>query len=221
MTPRTRTTRLMATLIFGLLFTGIGGAYLQSTAPAARADNPSLLEHAAHSAIPAGNYQVVTVPTTAKPAAPKPVVNRPKAPVRPVNSNLEPIVEIGTMEIPKIGLVHPIYHGITMRNIDKGPSHWPGTAMPGAPTGNSVFAGHRVTKTHPFNRIDEMQPGDKVYFTVNGVRSAYVMTGHEIVTPKEIRIVNQTAEPTATLFACHPKGSAKYRYVIHLALTSE
>ena len=147
-------------------------------------------------------------------------VSRPKAPVRSA-PNLEPIVRIGTIEIPKIGLVHPIYHGITMRNIDQGPSHWPGTAMPGDPTGNAVFAGHRVTHSHPFLRIAELENGDKVYFTVNGVRSVYVMTGHEVVTPKEIRIVDQTAEPTATLFACHPPHSAKYRYVVHLALTSE
>jgi len=215
---------MLATLIFGLLFTGVGGAFLQETAPAARAgDDPNLLLRAAGAtAVPAGNYQVVTVPTTAaKAAAPRVGVSRPRQPVRPVASNLEPIVQIGTIEIPKIGLVHPIFHGITMRNIDQGPSHWPGTAMPGDSTGNAVFAGHRVTHTHPFLRIAELQKGDKVYFTVNGVRSVYVMTSSEVVTPQELRIVNQTAEPTATLFGCHPPHSAKYRYVVHLALSSE
>ena len=61
----------------------------------------------------------------------------------------EPIVEIGMIEIPKIGLYHRVMHGISLRNIDLGPSHWPGTAMPGE-LGNTVFAGHRVTHTHPF-----------------------------------------------------------------------
>jgi len=46
----------------------------------------------------------------------------------------------------------------------------------------------------------------------------YVVTGHEIVDPTAIRIVDQTAEPTATLFACHPPGSVAERYVVHLAL---
>ena len=126
---------------------------------------------------------------------------------------------IGTIEIPKIGLTSPIYHGISMRNIDLGPSHWPGTAMPGQ-VGNAVFAGHRVTHTHPFLHIDQLVPGDQVIFTVNGVRSVYVVTGHDIVTPSQTDIVNQTATPTATLFACHPPHSAAYRYVVHLALAT-
>ena len=44
------------------------------------------------------------------------------------------------------------------------------------------------------------------------------MTGHEIVDPTAIRIVDQTPEPTATLFACHPPGSVAERYVVHLTL---
>jgi sortase A len=129
----------------------------------------------------------------------------------------EPIQEIGTIEIPKIGLVHQIFHGITMRNIDRGPSHWPGTAFPGE-VGNAVFAGHRVTKSHPFRNIDQLEPGDEVIFTVNGFRTTYAVTGQEVVVPSALHIVDQTPTPTATLFACHPPGSARYRIVVRLAL---
>ena len=38
-----------------------------------------------------------------------------------------PIVQIGTVEIPRIGLVHPVYEGITLTVIDHGPGHWPGS----------------------------------------------------------------------------------------------
>jgi len=131
----------------------------------------------------------------------------------------EPLVEIGTIEIPKINLVHPIFHGISLRTIDHGPSHWPGSAMPGE-VGNAVFSGHRVTHTKPFRDIDRLTPGDQVVFTVNGVRSTYVVTGNEIVTPEGMHIVEPTATPTATLFACHPPGSARYRFVVHLALSA-
>lgn len=131
----------------------------------------------------------------------------------------EPLVEIGTMEIPKINLTHRIFHGISLRTIDRGPSHWPGSAMPGE-VGNAVFAGHRVTHTKPFRDIDQLVPGDQVFFTVNGARSSYVVTGHEIVTPEGMHIVDPTPTPTATLFACHPPGSARYRYVVHLALSA-
>ena len=131
----------------------------------------------------------------------------------------EPLVEIGTMEIPKIGLSHRLFHGISLRTIDRGPSHWPGSALPGQ-VGNAVFSGHRVTHTKPFRDLDKMVPGDEAIFTVNGVRSVYVMTGHEIVTPDGMHIVEPTPTPTATLFACHPPGSARYRYVVHMALAA-
>ena len=108
-------------------------------------------------------------------------------------------------------------HGITLRNIDHGPSHWPGTPLPGE-MGNTVFAGHRVTHSHPFRRIHELVPGDEIFFTVAGVRSRYVVTGHEIVLPNRLDIVNPTPTPTVTLFACHPPGSARQRYVVRGAL---
>ena len=129
----------------------------------------------------------------------------------------EPHVVLGTIEIPKLGLNVPLNHGISLVSIDRGPSHWPGTALPGS-RGNVVVAGHRVTKTRPFRHIDKLVPGDEVIFTVMGDRWVYRVTGSEIVTPDALRIVQQTAEATATLFACHPPGSARYRYVVRLAL---
>ena len=129
----------------------------------------------------------------------------------------EPIVLLGTITIPKLGLVHDLYQGVTLRNIDRGPSYWPGTALPGQP-GNTVVAGHRVTHDHPFGDIDKMRPGDLVIFDVGGTRSTYRMTSSEIVSPDAVWIANQTPTPTATLYACHPPHSKKYRYVVHLAL---
>ena len=38
------------------------------------------------------------------------------------------------------------------------------------------------------------------------------------LTPKQTEIANQTPDATGTLFACHPPGSARYRYVVHLKL---
>ena len=162
----------------------------------------------------AGKGGAGTTTVAAATAAP-----RSSKPVTPPRDSYapEPIVKIGIIEIPKIGLFHEIYHGISLRNIDEGPSHWPGTAMPGEP-GNAVFAGHRVTHTHPFRNIDQLVPGDLVIFHINGLKSTYSVTGSQVVVPTDLSIVNPTAEATATLFACHPPHSAKYRYVVHLAL---
>ncbi len=147
--------------------------------------------------------------------APSPLptpVEPPENPYAP-----EPKVVLGTIEIPRLGLAVPLNQGISLQSIDRGPSHWPGTALPGDP-GNVVIAGHRVTQTAPFRNIDQLEAGDRVIFTVGNERSTYRVTGSEVVTPDAMRIVEQTQEPTATLFACHPPGSATYRYVVKLVL---
>lgn len=131
-----------------------------------------------------------------------------------------PVVDdsvIGGIEIPRLGLDVPLHQGIEMTFINRGPSHWPGTAMPGN-AGNVVVAGHRVTKTKPFRHIDSLLVGDEVVFTVDGGRWVYRVTGHEVVDDQAMWITEQTAEATATLFACHPPGSAAYRWVTRLAL---
>jgi sortase A len=131
----------------------------------------------------------------------------------------EPVTVVGTIEIPALGLARPLHEGVTLNNIDRGPSHWPGTAMPGE-LGNVVVAGHRVTHGGPFRHIDKLVAGDEVIFTVGERRSVYRVTDHEVVTPDAIHIVDQTPEFTGTLFACHPPGSEAYRYVVRLALVT-
>lgn len=131
----------------------------------------------------------------------------------------ERVVEIGTIEIPKIDLVHRLFQGVTLHNIDAGPSHWPGTAVPGK-RGNAVFAGHRVTHSRPFLRVNELGAGDEVTFRVAGIRSVYRVTETLVVWPDDVWIADQSDEPTATLYACHPPGSAAQRIVVRMALVS-
>ncbi len=208
------TRRLTLVLVAGLLFSFLGAAVIKKNEKFN--ENPLL---AASTPTTVSTTTTVPTPTTAAAAPIRTArASRPVAPPRDSYA-AEPIVEIGTIEIPKIGLFHKIMEGISLRNIDQGPSHWPGTAMPGQ-NGNTVFAGHRVTHTHPFLRINELVPGDEVIFHIQGVRSVYSVTGSEIVYPNQLSIVNQTETPTGTLFACHPPHSAKQRYVVHLALVS-
>lgn len=129
----------------------------------------------------------------------------------------EPYIELGTIEIPKIKVKEPLLEGVTDSTLDDGPGHWPGTAMPGR-TGNVVVGGHRTSHTRPFRYIDQLVPGDEVIFNTADGRFVYLVDRTEIVTPKDTWIVNQTAERTATLFACHPLGSTSHRMVVFLKL---
>jgi sortase A len=130
-----------------------------------------------------------------------------------------PIVKIGEIQIPRIGLVHPVFEGVTLTVIDHGPGHWPGSADPGQ-LGNAVFAGHRVTHSHPFRRINELVPGDEIIFKMQNGTFTYKMTKFQIVSPKDVHIVNPTQDATLTLFACHPPGSARQRYVVNAVFVS-
>ena len=212
-----RTRRLILVLCIGLLVSSSGAIWVHETEQVqATEDDPTLLAQPE----PTTTTVPTTVPTTV--ATAPPATAPPNKPAR-VPSNpyaREPLVQIGSIEIPKIGLNHAIFRGISLRTIDHGPSHWPGTANPGQ-VGNAVFAGHRVTHSHPFRHIDQLAPGDEVIFNVDGGRHTYLVTGSEVVTPKALHIVDQTPTATATLFACHPPGSARFRYVVRLALRTD
>ncbi len=124
----------------------------------------------------------------------------------PTNAHApEPENRIGTIEIPKVGLNHVLYEGVTLTTLNKGPGHWPGTALP-SQDGNVVVAGHRVTHSRPFRNIDTMGPGDEVIFTIGSGRHTYTFARNEIVPPTGMHIVQQTPDKTATIFACHPPG---------------
>lgn len=155
--------------------------------------------------------------TTAAPVTlPAEILPQPEAP--PPADAVEPIVEVGTIEIPRIGVSKTMYDGVSLGVLDHGPGHWPGTAGPGQ-VGNMVVAGHRMSHDHPFRDVDQLVPGDEMFVTdTTGARFLYTVASTEIVTPDAIRIIEQTPASTATLFACHPKGSTRERIVVHLEL---
>lgn len=126
---------------------------------------------------------------------------------------------IGIMEIPKIAVAMTMVQGTQKAALDMGPSHWPGTPLPGQP-GNAVFMGHRVSKHKVFRNIDRLVAGDKLLFYVSvfniNTTFEYEVTGAYLAHPRKdaARVLAQTPEYTCTLFACHPPGSVRQRYVV-------
>ncbi len=126
---------------------------------------------------------------------------------------------LGRIVIPKVGLDAELEQGIRLTTLDRGPGHWPGSAMPGE-IGNVVVAGHRTSHGAEFRYLDQLAPGDEVIFTTDTGAHTYLVTGTQIVTPNDLWITNPTDTPTATLFACHPLGSTAKRIVVSLALAT-
>jgi sortase A len=138
-------------------------------------------------------------------------------PVPSAYDSSRPGTPIGRIQIPAVGVDEVLYDQVTALSIDKGPSHWPGTAMPGQ-LGNVVVAGHRTSHRSPFLRLGELHAGDAIVFVTGDGTSTYRVSSTEVVSPKAIDIVNQHEVSEATLFTCHPPGSASERLVIHALL---
>jgi sortase A len=117
------------------------------------------------------------------------------------------------LRIPRIGVDKIVVEGVGLPDLKKGPGHYPGTPLPGQ-AGNAAIAGHRTTYGAPFNRIDELKPGDEILVdTVQG-SFRYLVAQQLIVSPKQVDVLNNKGDNRLTLTACHPKFSARQRIVV-------
>ena len=132
---------------------------------------------------------------------------------------------VGIIGIPKIGLQSVIVEGVSKADLKKGPGHYPGTALPGQ-AGNAGIAGHRTTYGAPFNRIDELVPGDEIKIaTAQGAFTYKVIPAPGqtsqawyVVKPSQVEVLDEVGDNRLTLTACHPKYSARERIIVHAVL---
>lgn len=121
---------------------------------------------------------------------------------------------VGSIAIPSIGVDETIRSGVSLSVIDRGVAQWAGTVGPGE-DGNLVLAGHRTTYTKPFVDLDRLGVSDLIYITDGrGFPVMYQVSGTTIVNPQDVWITFDRDKPMLTMFACHPKGSARYRIVV-------
>ena len=128
---------------------------------------------------------------------------------------------VGIIQIPKIDVARVVVQGVSKSDLKKGPGHYGGTALPGQP-GNVAIAGHRTTYGAPFNRIDELVPGDEIVTTTPQGRFTYKVRaapdgsgrGWFTVKPSGVLVLAPTQTNQLTLTACHPKYSARQRIIV-------
>ncbi len=173
------------------------------------------------------------VGTPVEPGGP---VAAPGTPVEPGGPVAAPVArELGSgfaiMRIPRLGSWNDeppvVVEGVGVEDLKKGPGHIPGTALPGE-IGNVVLSGHRTTYGAPFNRFDELQPGDAVVLETRDMWFTYEVTGSAIVAPTAVEVTlpvpgNPTATPTKrllTMTTCNPKYSARQRLIISAEMVS-
>lgn len=83
--------------------------------------------------------------------------------------------------------------------------------------GNVVLAGHRsYTFGKYFNRLDELEPGDKIVVQTKTKTLEYEIYKKHIIEPDDLSILKQSdSEKILTLFTCHPVVVASHRLVVH------
>lgn len=139
------------------------------------------------------------------------------APAHPV----DPGEVLARIEIPRIGVDKLVVQGVTTSALRKGPGHYPTTALPGH-LGNAAIAGHRTTYGAPFADIDKLAPGDDIIVSTAEGRFTYrvlpaptnAASGHFIVKPSDVWVLDNSSDARLTLTACHPKYSAKQRIIV-------
>lgn len=124
----------------------------------------------------------------------------------------------GRITIPKMSLNMLVVQGTDESSLEKGPGHYPSTALPGL--GKTVaIAGHRTTYLAPFRHLDALTPGDRIELTMPYGRFIYTVQYHRIVTPTSWWITRNVGYERLVLSACNPLYSAAQRIVVFARLT--
>ncbi|MFA1549631.1 class E sortase [Actinomadura chokoriensis] len=130
---------------------------------------------------------------------------------------------LAMIRIPRFGEDYEfvVIEGVDRADLRKGPGHYPGTALPGQ-LGNFVLSGHRTTYSAPFNRLGELDRGDRILVDTRDEQYVYKVTDRRIVKPSATEVTapvpfHPKRKPTGrliTLTTCHPKYSAAERMII-------
>ena len=174
----------------------------------AEADEPATTTSSTTSSTSSTSSTSVPESTTTSEAPPEPVPPIEAVPEGEATARIR---------IPKIGVDKIVVEGVSLRDLKKGPGHYPETPLPGQ-KGNAAIAGHRTTYGAPFSRIDELEAGDEVFVeTVQG-EFRYLVSEQQIISPTQVEVLDDKGDNRLTLTACHPKLSSKQRIVIHAVL---
>ena len=124
---------------------------------------------------------------------------------------------MGSIEIPKIGVDLPIYHGTDDDVLSNGIGHLEGTSLPvGGASTHGVLTGHRgLPNSKLFTRLDEIEENDLLYLNIFGETLAYKVNQIEVIEPDEVDKLNiQEGKDLVSLITCTPYGLNTHRLVV-------
>ena len=124
---------------------------------------------------------------------------------------------MGYLEIPKLGVELPIFHGTEEETLDRGIGHLLGSSLPVGGTGtHCVITGHSgLAGQRMFSDLDKLELMDVFYLKVLDETLAYTVIEINTVLPEDTSelLINPQGDDV-TLVTCTPYGINTHRLLV-------
>ena len=124
---------------------------------------------------------------------------------------------MGYIDIPKIRVSLPVYHGIDENVLQTSIGHIEGTSLPvGGEGSHCVLSGHRgLPSARLFTDLDRLQPGDTWTLTVLNETLTYECDQILVVLPEDVSPIRIfPGQDCCTLLTCTPYGINTHRLLV-------
>lgn len=124
---------------------------------------------------------------------------------------------IGYIDIPKINVYLPIYHGTSTEVLSRGAGHLDNTAFPiGGESTHSVISAHTAYPTETFfDYLTDMEEGDLFYIHVLNRVLTYRVDQIKVVLPDNTRdLYVEEGRDLVTLLTCTPYSINSHRLLV-------
>lgn len=124
---------------------------------------------------------------------------------------------MGYLQIPKIDVKIPIYHGTSDEVLQKGAGHVEGSSFPvGGDTTHAVLSAHSgLPSARLFTDLNQLQKGDMFYIYILDQVFAYKVDQVLVVEPSNVEALQlQKGEDYVTLVTCTPYAINTHRLLV-------
>lgn len=124
---------------------------------------------------------------------------------------------MGYIEIPKIHVDLPIYHGTGSDSLDRGTGHLLGSSLPvGGESTHAIITGHSgMASQKMFTDLEQLQEGDVFYLRVLDEVLAYRVDAIHTVLPHDTTYLGIVpGEDLCSLVTCTPTGINTHRLLV-------
>lgn len=124
---------------------------------------------------------------------------------------------MGYVEIPRIKVSLPIYHGTSEAVLSDAIGHIEGSSLPvGGESTHSILSGHRgLPSAKLFSNLDQLAEGDKFFVHTLNETLAYEVDRIRTVEPHELNdIAIEEGKDYCTLVTCTPYGINTHRLLV-------